>query len=100
MALDDDDAAFGHVVELAVALGVVANRRVLRHADVFVENGPSDFSAAADVAVIEDHRVLHIRSGVDAHAAADDRSANETAGEDGTAGDDRVEGVAAAALGV
>ena len=62
------------MVELAVALEIVADRGIRRYANVLVENRAADARAAADVAVVENNRVFDVGVGVDPHAASDHRS--------------------------
>src|SRR3954468_24533290 len=72
VAADYDQTGFGDVVVDAVAFEVVANHGVFGSADVLIENGAADFGATADVAVVEDHALVDLGAGMDAHAAADD----------------------------
>src|ERR1039457_3099674 len=71
VACHHHDAALGDMVApLAVALQVVADRGVLWHANVLIQNGAADFGAAADIAVVQNDAIVHLRSGVHAYAAA------------------------------
>src|SRR5262249_18185759 len=58
-AFDDYDAAFGDVIELAVALEVVTDLCALRNANVLVEDGVAHLGVAADIAVVEDDAVFN-----------------------------------------
>src|SRR5205823_3745543 len=97
-AAHHDEAAFGHVVVNSVALEIVADHGVFRHAHVLVEDGAADFGAAADVAVVEDHALVHFRAGVHQHAAAEHGIADGATREDAAAGDDAVDRLSAAVL--
>src|SRR5439155_15199652 len=92
------DAAFRHVIEAPVVLEIVANGSIFRNTDVLIQNCPANFGAPADVAVVQNDGVFHQNSGVHAHVPPDDRIAHHATGKDGTAGDDRVDGLAAPVL--
>src|SRR4051794_20533342 len=82
VAFDDYDAGFGDVVELAVLLEVVADGGIGWDAHVLVQNRAADCGAAADVAVVENHAVVHGGAGVHFDAANEDGSFDASAGKD------------------
>src|SRR5450755_2712048 len=98
MSFHHHDAAISNVIFLAVLFQVVANLRPRSHFHVFVENGVLDFGAAADVAVIKDNGIVHLGSGVNSDATAQDGAANNAAGDNGAAGNDCVDRHTAAAI--
>src|ERR1700730_9432769 len=98
MAFHHYYAGLGDVVELAVALEVVADGGIFRHTDVLVENSAADARATPDVAVVKDNRILNIGVGVDADAATNDRATHQAARKDGAAGNNGIERLAAAAV--
>ena len=98
MAFHNHDAGLGDVIELAVALEIITDGGIFRHADILVENSPADARPPPDVAVVKDNRILDIRVGVDAHTAPDDRPTNQAAGQDGATGHDGIERLASAAV--
>ena len=83
-------------MELAVVFQVVADLGILRHADVLVENGPPQFRAPADIAVVQDHALIDYRAGMHAHAARQNGGTHHPAREKTAAGDDTVDGLPAA----
>src|ERR1035438_6667767 len=96
LARDDHQAAFGDVITAgAVGLQVVADEGVFRHLDVLIQDGAANLGAAADVAVVHDHAVLHQGAGMDFYAASQDGIAHHASGEDAAAGDHAVDGLAA-----
>src|SRR6185312_1071900 len=80
----------------AVFFEVIADRGIRRHLYVLIEDGAANLRSAADVAVVEDDGILDERTGMYAHASSQHRIAHPSAGEDRSAGDDRVDGLAAA----
>src|SRR5450755_3758422 len=58
VSFNHHDAAVGDMVELTVALQIVADDGIRRHPDVLVEDRAANAGPAADVAVIEDDGVL------------------------------------------
>src|SRR5438445_271610 len=98
MAFYDDNPGLGDVIQLAVALEVVADGGIFRDADVLVENSPAHTRTPPDDAVVKDNRILNIRIGVDTHAPADDGATHQAAREDGATGHDGIERLAPAAV--
>jgi hypothetical protein len=54
--------------------------------------------APADIAIVENDGILHGGVGMNAHAAANHRSPHQAAGKDGSAGNDGIKSLAAAAV--
>src|SRR5579872_169117 len=100
MPLHHHDAAVGNVVQAAVALQIVADGGIGRDLDVLVEDGAADAGPASNVAIVEDDGILDVGMGVHADAPADHRGSHQPAGKNSPAGDDGVERLAAAAVGV
>jgi len=88
---DHNDAIFGDVVFLAIRFNVKANLGVLGERDVAVHDGIADAGVAAKIDVVEDDGVFDIAVAVDADVVAQDRELDAAAGDDGAAGDDRIE---------
>jgi len=96
---DDDNAGIGHVPSAgAVSIEIVADRGSFWNTYILIEDGAAHFGVAPNVAVVHDDAAFHQRAGVDAHATAENRLADESAGKDAAARNDAVERLAAALL--
>ena len=51
--------AWVNVVVGAIAFQVISNHGVFRHTHVLIENRAPDLCSPADIAVVEDHAILH-----------------------------------------
>src|SRR5579862_7985059 len=100
MALHHNDAALGDVVQTEDAFQIVADGSIGRDLDVLDENGAADAGAPSDVAIVEDDGILDVGVGVHSNTPADHGGSHQPAGENGSAGDNGVERLAAAAVGV
>ena len=76
VAFHHHDAGLGHVVSLAVELEIEADAARPVNADVLIENRPADLRAAADVAVVQNDRILHDRAGVNLRRRAPERNSS------------------------
>jgi hypothetical protein len=96
---DHDNAGIGHVPSAgAVGIEIVADRGSFWNTYILIEDGAAHFGVAPNVAVVHDDAAFHQRAGVDAHTAAENRFADESAGKDAAARNDAVERLAAALL--
>src|SRR5271156_2904788 len=98
MALNHYDAGVGDVIEFTVAVQVITYDCVGRDADIFVQNRAADAGAAADVAVVENDGILDVGVRMDADAAANYRSPDQAARQNGAAGHNGIDGMATAAF--
>src|SRR5712692_4554083 len=91
------DTGFGDVpIADTVRPQVVAHQRVFRQPDVLVQNRAFQFGAAADVAIVQNHAVLHQRARVNAHIPSQYRIANHATGKDAATRNDAVDRLPAA----
>src|SRR5262249_57916601 len=96
---DDDDALLGQQEAAGpVLVGVVADGRVRRDADVLVDDGPPDAAVPADVDAVEQDGALHHGEAVDADVGRQDAAADVAAGDDAPLADHAVVGLAAAGV--
>ena len=79
------------MVELTIALKIVADHRIWRDTHVLVQNCPFDARTTADIAIVENYGIFHECAGMDTHAPADHRATHGAAGHDRTAGEDGVD---------
>src|SRR5512144_2495256 len=71
--LDDDNAAVGHEVTLAVLLEIVADHSVRRNFHIFLQNATAQLRPTTNVAVIEDDGIGDLRAGMHEDMPADHR---------------------------
>src|SRR5690625_3343854 len=91
---DHRDAGLGdREATLAVTFGVHALVGAVVNPHVLVHDRPLDDGVAADVDVLEDHRVTHRGPGVDLGGRGDHRAHHLAAGDDDALGDEGVQGV-------
>src|SRR3972149_12128206 len=94
---DDDDAALGDMVALAVGLKVIADGGGGLDVIVLVDDGVTDAGPRANVRAVEDDGVMHLAAGVEEDVAAEHGVLHKAAGQDAARGHDRLHGLAAAA---
>ena len=86
LSSNDDDPGVCHVPSARlVSLEIETDFGVRRNSDILVEDGPPHLSAASDVAVVHNHAAFDRCAGVHTHAAAQDRLANQAAGQNASA---------------
>src|SRR5208282_551011 len=79
-----------------IGVVIVADQSAFGNADVLIQDGAAHLGVAADVAVVHDDAALHQGAGVDAYAASEDGVAHHTSGKNASAGNDAIDGLAAA----
>src|SRR2546429_1469968 len=89
---DDDDAGVREVKAAAVGFGVVADFGVFGKADVAVDDGAANARVPAYVHVIIDDGIRHLAITVHAHVVTNHGCLHASAGDDRTAGHDRIQG--------